>query len=160
MELKSSELQQLFREWESSRGTRLFPSGADIEPLSMRYILEDLTVVDVFYDPLRFFYRIHASASAERIGFDLTGKFLDDLPDANLRATMQGTLLTVLQKRAPHLISYSNRPVAGAVTGDLEVLALPFSSDGQTIDMIAYGTHFNVHKGHAPRLAAAPANPA
>ena len=70
---------------------------------------------------------------------------MDALPDENLRGTIQGTLLTVLKTRTPYLVSYDGH-VAGIMTGDLEVLVLPFSSDGQAIDLIAYGTHFDIRK--------------
>ena len=146
MELRSPHLQRLYRDWHAWRGARPFPSRADVDPLALPYMTGNLTLVDVFYNPQRFFYRLHASTSAERIGFDLTGKFLDSLPDQNLRGTVKGTLLSVLKSRAPHLVSHYNRSVAGDVTGDLEVLVLPFSTDGHAIDMIAYGTHFDVHK--------------
>jgi hypothetical protein len=144
MELRSPHLQRLYRDWQSWRGTRQFPSRADLDPAALHYVLGNLTVVDVFYNPTRFFYRAHATSSAERAGFDLTGKFLDALPDETLRATIRDNLLPVLKKRAPHLVSYYGRPVSGLMTGDLEVLVLPFSSNGQTIDMIAYGTHFDL----------------
>jgi hypothetical protein len=71
---------------------------------------------------------------------------LDSLPNEHLRGTIKGSLNQVLKKRAPHLVCHYNREVEGLMTGDLEVLVLPFSSNGQTIDMIAYGTHFDLQE--------------
>jgi hypothetical protein len=157
VDLRSPVLQRLYRDWDAWRGARPFPSRADIDPLALRYILGNFTVTDVFYDPLRFYFRVHATASAERIGFDLTGKFLHELPDEGVRRIMHGSLLTTLEKRAPHRV-FHERTVATKVTGDLEVLVLPFSSDGQVIDMLAYGTHFDMPKTLWQRAPAAPAS--
>jgi hypothetical protein len=142
--LRSPSLQRLYEDWSAWRGKRAFPSPADLESASLPYMQGSLSVIKVSYSPTRFFYRMHAPTSAERSGFDLTGKFLDVLPHEGLRRTIKESLLAVLSKRAPHLLSYYDRPVAGLKTGDLEVLALPFSSDGQTIDLIVYGTHFDL----------------
>jgi hypothetical protein len=150
MDLRSPNLQRLYRDWHAWRGARLLPSPADLDPASLPYIQGNLTIVKIFHNPQRFYYRIHATTSVERIGFDLTGKFLESLPDENLRRSIMETLLTVLKKRAPHLVCYYDRPVAGLRTGDLEVLGLPFSSNGQTIDVIAYGTHFDLQQDLTP----------
>jgi hypothetical protein len=148
MELRSPRLQRLHADWNAWRRGRAFPSRADFDARAVPYMQGHLTVIDVLHNPTRFFYRIHAAASAAHAGFDLTGKLLDSLPDENLRGRIKQTLFSALKKRAPHLVSYYGRPATELKTGDLEVLALPFSSDGQTIDMIVYGTHFDLH--HAP----------
>lgn len=144
--LRSPSLQRLYEDWSAWRGKRALPSSADLKPASLPYMHGNLTVIQVSYNPTRFFYRLHAPTSAERAGFDLTGKFLDMLPHEGLRETIKESLRGALSKRAPHLVSYYGRPVAGLKMGDLEVLVLPFSSDGQTIDVIAYGTHFDLQK--------------
>lgn len=146
MELWSPRLQRFYEDWEAWRRGRPFPSRKDFDAVPLLYMQGHVTVVDVFYNPTRFFFRLHARASAEHLGIDLTGKFLESVREGHLRARMQQTLLTTLRKRAPHAVSYFGRPAEDFRTGDLEVLSLPFSSDGQTIDMIAYGTHFDLHK--------------
>ena len=42
-------------------------------------------LVDVLRDPVRFRVRLHGSDMARRASYDLTGKFLDDLPIADYR---------------------------------------------------------------------------
>lgn len=141
MDVKSPSLQQLYRDWERWRGARRFPSRANIDPLALRYILGDLSLVEVHREPLRFFYRIHATASTERMGFDLTGKFLDQCADDTRREIVNGGLTACLESRKP-LSAYNERTMASRVAGHLEVLILPFSSDGENIDLIAIGTNF------------------
>jgi hypothetical protein len=146
MDLRSPKLQRLYEDWHAWRGKRAFPTRADLERADTAYLNGEITIVDVFYNPTRFFYRKHAPESADRAGYDLTGKFLEAMPNEKLRASIRDSLQGALRKRSPHLVSYYNRPVAGLRTGDLEVLVLPFSSDGQTIDMLAYGTHFDLEQ--------------
>ncbi len=145
MDLKSEALRCLYRDWERWRGARLFPDRFDIDPLELRYILGNLSLTDVFYDPLRFFYRIHATSSAERLGFDLTHKSLDALPDQSVREILRQGLTQALEARAPILRS-QERVMATKEFGFIEALILPFSRDGRTIDMLATGTHFDVPK--------------
>jgi hypothetical protein len=144
MDLRSPGLRRLYSDWHAWRGSRAFPTPADLKPGALPYMQDNLTVIQVFHNPTRFFYRSHASSSAARAGINLTGKFLDALPNEALRATIKDSLLTALNKRAPHLVCYYDRPVTGLTIGNLEVLVLPFSSNGHTIDVIAYGTDFDI----------------
>jgi len=148
LELRSEILRHLCADWERWRGARLFPDRSDIDPLELRYILGNLSLTDVSYDPLRFFFRIHATASAERLGFDLTGKFLDAFPDQVVRETLREGLTDAVHHRAPLCLA-RERVMATREFGYIEALILPFSRDGQRVDMLATGTHFHVPK-HAP----------
>lgn len=156
MEAKSPTLQRLYRDWEDWRGPRRFPTRDDIDPVKLRYILGNLSLVDVFYDPLRFFFRVHGTESVERAGRDLTGKFLDELPNASLRNIIHTNLARTIEKRAP-LSVFHERLVATRVFGYLEVLVLPFSSDQEMIDTLAIGAHFDVPPRYWERVPGAPA---
>jgi hypothetical protein len=142
-EARAEALQQLYRDWQRWRGTRALPSRSDVDPVELRYILGELSLVAVSYDPLRFFYRVHATASAERIGFDLTGKSLDALSDEAVREAMRVGLTLAVERRAPLCLS-RERVVATKEFGFLEVMVLPLSSDGEVIDMLLVGAHFHV----------------
>jgi hypothetical protein len=140
MQLSTPALQQLYSDWTRWRGERKFPARGDLDPTQLKYTLGNLWVFDVFYNPLRFNVRIHASARAERMGFDLTGKSLDALPDAKYRELIRAHLIEVLKARAP--VSKVVEPTTLAKSfGRVEVLVLPFSSDGQTIDFLAAGSY-------------------
>lgn len=143
MEAKSPTLKRLHRDWNKWRGARAFPSRANVDPLELRYILGNLSLIDVLRDPLRFFFRIQGTASVERTNFELTGKTLDALPNEMLRDIMHKNLVQTLEKRAPLLI-FHERMAMYRVVGHLEVLVLPFSSDQETIDMLIIGTHYDV----------------
>jgi hypothetical protein len=140
MQLNATALQQLYSDWNRWRGERKFPARDDLDPLQLKYMLGNLWVFDVSYNPLHFKVRIHASVRAERMGFDLTGKSLDELPDVEYREQMRSDLIEVLKTRGPYSRLVEPLSLMKAF-GRVEVLVLPFSSDGQTIDMLAAGTH-------------------
>lgn len=157
MEPKSEALQHLYRDWERWRGTRAFPDRSNIDPLELRYILGNLSLIDVHYDPLRFFYRIHATSSAERLGYDLTGKSLEAFPDPAVRKILWQGHAEALDQRAP-LCFARERVMATKEFGYIEALVLPFSRDGRVIDLLATGTYFHVPK-HAALQPLAPTPP-
>jgi hypothetical protein len=152
MQLTAPALQQLYADWERWRGADKFPSGEHLDPLQLRYMLGNLSVFEVQYNPLRFFVRIHATARAERMGFDLTGKSLDDLPEREYRELIRGHLIEVLKRRGPFSTQVEPAALSKAF-GRVEVLILPFARDGQTIDLLLAGTHPLPEARRAPAAA-------
>lgn len=140
VELRSPALQRLYQDWERWRGTGKFPSADKLDPLQLKYMLGNLSVFEVQYNPLRFFVRIHATSRAERIGFDLTGKSLDELPEREYRELMRAHLIETLKRRAPFSVQVEPADLKRAF-GRVEVLILPFARDGQTIDVLVAGIH-------------------
>ena len=81
LELHAPQSRRLYDDWETRRHGRLFPARADFDPLELRYIIGNLSLLDVLRDPLRFRYRVHSTNMAQFLGFDLTGKEIDAAPD-------------------------------------------------------------------------------
>jgi hypothetical protein len=152
-------LQRLYRDWDAWRGTRAFPTRSDFDPLDLRYILGNFSLVDVLHDPLRFRYRLHATESVCRLGLDLTGKYVDAVLDPKAHAIVIESLVRCVEKRAPFWISHE-RLLATQVYGRVEVLVLPFSSDGETIDLLGVGAHFTRRAVSAAGPQSAMATPA
>lgn len=140
MQLSAPALQQLYNDWNRLRGERKFPIGKDLDPAQLKFMLGNLWLFDVAYNPLRFVVRLHAPARVECMGFDLTGKSLDELPDADYRDFIRSHLIEVLKTRAPTSRLVEPDSLIKSY-GRVEVLVLPFSSNGQTIDVLAAGTH-------------------
>ncbi len=159
MDVKSPSLQRFYRDWQTWRGVRAFPTRADIDPLNLRYILGNLSLVDALRDPLRFFFRIQGTASVDRTGFDLTGKTLDVMPNDTLRNIMHTNLIRALESRAPLLVFHESLSMY-KVYGHLEVLVVPFSDDQSIIDMLVIATHYDVPKRYWEQRSAVPVNPA
>jgi hypothetical protein len=135
LDIQAPELRRLYEDWEQRRRGREFPARADFDPLDIRYILGDLSLVDVLRDPLRFRFRLHASNVVDRGGIDMTGRLLDEMPDERRRSNAMGHYLKVLEQRQPSILSLRNEYTDNR-SWHCEVLVLPLATDGVTIDML------------------------
>jgi hypothetical protein len=121
--------------WLSKRAGRLMPSRADIDPLELRDCLGNLCLLDVTTDtPPRFRFRLDGSIIALATGFDLTGKFVDQVPDASYRDFMAAIYQRVVATRAPLFLS--NEEDWKGYDIRVTSVTLPLSTDGETADAI------------------------
>jgi hypothetical protein len=135
IEIESATLRRLYADWDAQRRGRAFPARADFDPLDYKYIVGNLSLLDVHHAPLRFHYRLHATNVAQRLGYELTGKSLAANPDPLARAKIHDHFAAVVGSRAP--IATRNRfinPDGRQVNH--ESLVLPLSRDGETINML------------------------
>ena len=108
---------------------------ADFDPLELRYIIGNLSLLDVRYDPVRFRYRLHGTNIAHRAGLDLTGRNVADVPDIKWRDGLLKHFNAVIEKRKPIAIMFQHARTDHR-TWHCEAVALPLSSDGANIDML------------------------
>jgi hypothetical protein len=141
LEIRTAILQRLYRDWDSRRGEREFPARADFDVLDFKYVIGQLALIDVSYDPLRFRFRLHGTGISQRVGYEMTGKELDDLPPPLIRASMRRHYSEVVGRRMP-IVEARERQIRDDSIVDSEALALPLSSDGKTIDMLMVGVAF------------------
>jgi hypothetical protein len=138
LDLKSPILHRLHADWEARRRGRAMPSRADFDPLDIKYILGRLSLLDVFYDPLRFRYRVHGSQIAERIGVDLTRKWLDHSPNPGQRQVASEHYAAVVERREP-IVACHGHQFTDARIWNCEVLVLPLSNGGDRVDHLMTG---------------------
>jgi hypothetical protein len=141
IDVRSSLLRRLYSDWSTWRGSREFPSRRNFDPLDTTYIIGKLSLLDVRYQPLRFHYRVHATEFATRLGFDMTGKGLDQYPDAEYRAIVEEHFVSVIERRQPSVRRRERQRRDGRIWS-YEVLVLPLSADGARIDMLMSATEF------------------
>jgi hypothetical protein len=132
--IKSAELRRLHDDWQSRRRGSALPARADFDPVDLKYILGSLSLIDVVGTPPRFQIRLHASNVVERVGPDLTGKFIDEMPEVR-RIKAQAHYQRVLKERSPIAISYQDADIDQRLW-NCEVLVLPLAADGTNIDML------------------------
>lgn len=135
IELQAAQSRRLYDDWQTRRRGRLFPARADFDPLELRYIIGNLSLLDVLRDPLRFRYRIHSTNMAQWLGFDLTGKDIDVAPDPERGAQIKDHFTRVVESGEPMVRLHEWRG-GNHRTLKHEALVLPLASDGITIDMI------------------------
>ncbi len=135
LEVRSPLLKRLHDDWDRRRNGREFPSRADFDPLELRYLVGNLSLIDVSHDPLRYRYRLHGTNIADRARFDLTGKEVADVPDLKWRKGLSDHFQRVIEQRRPVAILFKHA-MTDERTWNCEALALPLSSDGKVIDML------------------------
>jgi hypothetical protein len=133
--IAAQRLQWLYSDWEDRRRGREFPSRRDFTPFDLKYLLGNLSLIDVTYEPLQFRYSIHASNLAQRIG-EMTNKSVDDIPGANQAKRLRDHFSEVVQRRVPVAYVRGQRFNDHDMPHDCEVLVLPLSTDGAVIDIL------------------------
>jgi len=135
LDLHSPLLRRLYEDWDRRRNGRAFPARSDFDVLDLGYIIGNVSLLDVRYDPLRFRYRLHGTNIAQRAGVDLTGKNVEDVPDIAWRAGLLKHFRAVIEQRRPVAITF-RRAWTDHRFWNCESLALPLSREGNTIDML------------------------
>lgn len=114
------------------------PARADFDVVDLKYMLGNLNLFDVLREPLRFRFRVHASNAVARLGYDLTGKTVDDYRDPAYRDLVNGHYRAVVDSRAPRRVLYDPFASAAKVLR-WEGLILPLGADGASVDMLMVG---------------------
>ena len=140
-DIRAPALRRLYDDWQARRRGREFPARGDFDAPDLKYVLGNIAMFDVAYDPLRFRFRLHGSRIAQRVGYDMTGKDFEEMPAPGLRQEMRRHFTTVLETRAPR-VEIRAREVGAEGVIDCEVLVLPLSRDGATIDILMVGVWF------------------
>jgi hypothetical protein len=130
-------LRRLYDHWDAKCAGRELPARADFDPVELRWIVGNLLLIDVLRGPPGFRFRIHGTNLAERIGFDMTGKTMDDYPDPEYAKVALRSFTTVVETRRP-FARVNERMIDGRAYG-YETVMLPLSSDGEAIDMLLVG---------------------
>ncbi|HEX3537762.1 MAG TPA: PAS domain-containing protein [Stellaceae bacterium] len=133
-QIRDPRLGRLYAYWLERKRERRYPARRDLDPVDLRYILGHLMLLDVQREPLRFRFRLHGSEITSRVRYDLTGKFLDELPDPTYRdyavARCEGLVAT-----GEPLVIRRDRTLDGQPWA-YEALWLPFAEDGTEITML------------------------
>jgi hypothetical protein len=138
--IQSATLRKLYDYWEEKRGERQFPARHDLDPLEFRFALGNIVLVDVEHAPMRFRFRLVGTEVVKYEGVDPTGKYLDELHLAELRQMLDGAYRDAVAARVP-VHNVRERFLDGRMRR-FEVLDLPLSADGDTIDMLMIGVSF------------------
>ena len=121
--------------WLAKRADRLMPSRADVDPLELRDCLGNLCLVDVTsVVPPRFRFRLDGSNLVLATGFDMTGKFLDQLPDEEYRRFVATIYDRVIETRAPVFVV--NQEDWKGYDLNVNSVTMPLSTDGARVDAI------------------------
>ncbi len=131
-----AKLVALERYWRKIHPPTGLPGRQHFDPLEVASLLPWLILIDVTRAPLRLRYRLLGTAHVDSLGFDPTGRWLDEA-HANFADTTAGREFTAVAERG--IRTYYRGPLTFVSTREfleIERLTLPLARDGSTIDML------------------------
>ncbi|HLZ65649.1 MAG TPA: PAS domain-containing protein [Aliidongia sp.] len=120
------------RLWHEKAAEGRLPALADFSIDDLRPWMGRLILVDILPDG-NLFYRVHGTKLAEQLGQELTGKYLTDLADLQLRAAIRSEYALVAARRAP-MVFRRRRHYGNRGSYDTERIVLPLSHGGNSVD--------------------------
>lgn len=127
-------LRRLYRYWNDRRGDRRFPARQDIDPVDFSFALGRVSLIEVERDPLRFRYRLVSTEVTRHLGYEMTGKYVEDIPEASMRDFVRRFYERALEHQAP--LHDGGTVLIERYSWSYEVLLLPLAADGETINML------------------------
>lgn len=132
--IEHPDLRTLYDYWNGRRCGRRWPARSDINPVELKFALGNMSLIDVSRDPLRFTFRLVGTLFSQRLGAELTGKTVDDIPDAAYRERVNAAYREVVEAGEPNVTQgeriFDDKPRR------FETLRLPLSEDGKSVTMI------------------------
>lgn len=136
-----SRLRDLLAYWREKRTVRgagrRFPARADIDPLDLRSLLGNINLIDVVRGAdakPRFRYRLFGSEFVFYHGGDLTGVWVDEIPNPVYRDELNALYMMVVNTGATPMVSYDY--LLESRRHRFQAIILPLATDGDTVDMI------------------------
>lgn len=96
-----SRLRRLHAYWRDRHVGDRPPSRAELDPLEFPYAVGFVTLVDVEREPQRFRFRLVASPVTLHLGYELTGRYLDEVPEPAMRDYLDEAYRRVVAGRRP-----------------------------------------------------------
>ncbi len=144
-----------YRYWERLRGTRPAPTRKEIDPAALRAVLPYIFMLDVFYDPLRFRFRLIGTGIVTFVGRDSTGKDVTYENYGPYAASLYLLYKTVSERCAPVGFKGSVFYRPGREWQQTEALLLPLCDEGRLVNKII-ACYTPVERAHNPRVTQRP----
>lgn len=137
-DISNPKLQRLYEYWSLRRGGRKWPSRADLDPAEMRFVLGNVILAEVLPEtPPRYRIRLHGTTLAQRVGYDLTGKMLDDMPVPEFRDLSRRSFNKVVRTGEPLHVAADR--IVDQRMQHYEAILMPLSNGGTAVDMLLIG---------------------
>jgi hypothetical protein len=130
-------LKRMVALWDEKRRGRDWPVRADFDPLEFWFAVGYVSLIDVSTSETgkrRYFFRLDGTRQVDLFGIDFTGKYLDQVYDAEeLPMAEQSYGITVEQGEPQYYVrevEFHGRPI------QYEIVILPLSRTGAAVDML------------------------
>lgn len=135
-----SNVRQFLELWLAAHRDGRPPGKEFLDPLRLRFLLGSLSLLEVQREPLRFRYRLVGTDIVQRLGMELTGKWLDDHPDKALRSFLIEGAAMVYREGKPGYCRAQTRTLGEDWL--LELVAVPLLGPDGEIAYIGAGQTF------------------
>ena len=143
LRLEHPALRAIREYWESKRSGGALPSRVHLEPVEMKGFLQHVLLVDVQQSPRRYRWRLVGTAITEALGRDNTGRWFDEIYDADSLASMVGGYDMIVASRRPVRV-VGRAAFAGKPHTRFEAVSLPLAAADGAIDMVLVGAVYGV----------------
>jgi hypothetical protein len=127
-------LYQLYRYWKAKCAGRAMPARRDIDPLEMKWLLGNLSLIDVRQDQPDFRFRLAGSNVVALFGKELTGRAVTEARYCGKRPPLAQQCGDVATSQVPSflvmVLGVDHRRII------YRHLVLPLSSDGRNVDLL------------------------
>jgi len=135
-QIESRQIRQLFLYWQSKCGSDgRIPRRADVDPAEIPRLVPNILIVDVEYNPFRVRYRLVGTKVVQATGFEITGKYLDEIVLADDEGPFLESYQTCCATRAP-ILTRIKWHLDAETTGEYDACFLPLSEDGETVNKV------------------------
>lgn len=138
-DLPNSLLRDVYAYWRDMKGDRLMPSRSDLNPADIVKLLPGLLLIDVEQEPRRYKCRLMGTETVAVINADHTGRYLDELPRADLYLKEKYDWL--VREKRPYFYTGNAKWVNKSYI-EYSTIVLPLSSDGKTVDIVMVGVKY------------------
>jgi len=142
-------LTELYNIWRTKKGDRLAPTRADFDPTELFALMPIVNLIDVFWEPMGFRHRLVGTELTERMGRDVTDRWVD----AELYGDAAADIFEGLRAVATEVRPYRRRARLDWYKQHwltTEAVEMPILGPDGTINMILRGATFIVRSERLP----------
>lgn len=138
-DLPNSIMRDIYQYWNDMKGDRSMPSRDDLNPADIVRLLPHLTLVDVEPETGRYKFRLIGTETVKSMGFDITGKYLDELP--KVERYLKERYDWLVKEKRPYFI-FDKLKWSQKSFIEYYVLGLPLSANGKDVNMLLFGAYY------------------
>ncbi|VAV97270.1 hypothetical protein MNBD_ALPHA02-992 [hydrothermal vent metagenome] len=138
-DLPNNILQKIYQYWLSMKGDRFIPSRADLDPTEITGLLQYISLIDVDTNTSRYKMRLIGTETVKAMGIDVTGKYLDEMPQAE--ALLKKNYDWLVQEKKPY-INFDRLKWSSKTYLEYYALGLPLSENGEDVNMLMFGMYY------------------
>jgi hypothetical protein len=133
---RSEMVRALYTWWLAHRGPSGVPDRRDLDPAALRALLPNLFIADIEPTPFRVRYRLVGTKAVRVIGFEITGRYLDELLTVDPEVPWMDYYRRVHDSRKP-LLGSVVVPASSGGTFSYEFGLFPLTQGGTSIAQVA-----------------------